>query len=87
MTGAWLVSYLVLWLLAVGQGLMILALAREIQDMRARLEAHEQHLRLLDLQAMGAGDGKGHPGEALSSVEELTIPLRSQPSRVGEADD
>ncbi len=34
MTGVWLISYLVLWILFVVQALVVLALAREIETLR-----------------------------------------------------
>jgi hypothetical protein len=42
MTGIWLVSYIVLWLLVLGGGAVILILAREIEALHARLESIER---------------------------------------------
>lgn len=39
MSGLWLVSYVVLWVLAMGGGLVILALAREIEALYTRLDS------------------------------------------------
>ncbi len=38
MTGLWLLSYLVLWGVVVGEGLVILALARETNWLRGQVE-------------------------------------------------
>ncbi len=42
MTGIWLVSYLILWLLVLGGGAVILMLAREIEALHARLDNVER---------------------------------------------
>ncbi len=42
MTGFWLISYVVLWLVVLGLGLVILVMAREIEQMHARLEATQK---------------------------------------------
>lgn len=49
MTGLWLVSYLIMWLLVVIGGLLVLALAREVEALHKRLESLEQFLRGTDL--------------------------------------
>jgi len=60
MTGFWLVSYIVLWVVVIGEGLVILMLSREIESVQTRLEAVERrHHR-----ANGAGDK-----ESLPSIE------------------
>lgn len=62
MTGFWLVSYIVLWVVVIGEGLVILMLSREIESVHTRLEAVERrHHR-----ANGAGDK-----ESLPSTEKL----------------
>ena len=48
MTGIWLISYVVLWLLVLGGGAIILILAREIETLHARLEAMERRSRRAD---------------------------------------
>jgi len=42
MTGFWLVSYIVLWVVVIGEGLVILMLSREIESVQTRLEAVER---------------------------------------------
>ncbi len=44
MSGVWLVSYLVLWILVGATALAALALAREADEFHRRLEAHEARL-------------------------------------------
>ena len=44
MTGFWLVSFIVLWVVVVGLALVILAIAREIEQLHARLEAMQRYL-------------------------------------------
>ncbi len=62
MTGFWLVSYIVLWVVVIGEGLVILMFARELDALHTRLEAVERrHHR-----ANGAGDK-----ESLPSTEKL----------------
>ena len=39
MSGFWLISFIVLWIMVVIQGLIILALAREIEKIRKWLES------------------------------------------------
>ena len=45
MTGFWLVSFVVLWLLMLGEGVAILVLARELESLRSSLGASAQHSR------------------------------------------
>ena len=39
MTGFWLISYLVLWIIVIGFAMVILALAREIEVLHQQLES------------------------------------------------
>jgi len=50
MTGLWLISYVVLWLLVLGGAVVVLILAREIESLQARLETVERQKRLADLE-------------------------------------
>ena len=43
MTGFWLLSYIVLWLIAIGEGLVILALAREVEELHKHLDSLNHH--------------------------------------------
>ncbi|MFZ5882622.1 MAG: hypothetical protein ACOYYI_02455 [Chloroflexota bacterium] len=43
MNGFWLVSYIVLWLVAIGEGLVILTLAHEIEELHERLDTLHRH--------------------------------------------
>ncbi|GAB4463507.1 MAG: hypothetical protein Kow0070_24100 [Anaerolineales bacterium] len=45
MSGFWLVSYIVLWLMVIGEGLVILALAREIEELHKRQDVSRSHSR------------------------------------------
>ena len=47
MSGFWLLSYVASWLLVIGGGLLILALAREVESLHRRLDALEKHLQRL----------------------------------------
>ena len=57
MTGFWLISYVVLWLLVLGEGLVILVLAREIESLHKRLEAAGRPWNKSE-----AGTGEARPG-------------------------
>jgi hypothetical protein len=48
MTGFWLISYVVLWIMVVTEGLVILALAREIEALHSRVDKAEQRLHRMD---------------------------------------
>jgi hypothetical protein len=48
MTGFWLVSYIVLWLIVIGEGLVILALAREIEESHKKLDSLHRDLSKTD---------------------------------------
>lgn len=45
MNGFWLASYLILWLVVVGCGLVLLALGREIEALHRRLDSLDRYLR------------------------------------------
>jgi hypothetical protein len=49
MTGVWLISYVVLWLLVLGGAVVVLFLAREIEALHTRLEAVERHEKVAEL--------------------------------------
>ena len=69
----WLVSYVVLWLLVMGMGLVILALSREIEALHTRLDSL---YHLLD---------KVHTGtEGQSSPQDIqqTVPQNSSDARL-----
>jgi hypothetical protein len=61
MTGIWLISYVVLWLLVLGGGAVILILAREIEMLHTRLEAVERQRRR-------AGEASGEETPAAKEV-------------------
>lgn len=44
MTGFWLASFIVLWVVVVSLALVILAMAREIEDMHRRLESMSHYM-------------------------------------------
>lgn len=44
MTGVWLASYIVLWAIVVVEGLVILALAREIETLHKHLDSLRTYL-------------------------------------------
>jgi hypothetical protein len=48
MTGVWLISYVVLWLLVLGGAVVVLLLAREIEALHTRLEAVERHEKVAE---------------------------------------
>ena len=73
MTGLWLLSYVILWLLLIATGLVILALAREIEALHTRLDSL---YHLLD---------KVHTGtEGQSSPQDIqqTVPQNSSDARL-----
>jgi hypothetical protein len=39
MSGMWMIGYVVLWLLVMGLGMAVLALAREVEMLHTRLES------------------------------------------------
>lgn len=39
MTGFWLVSFIVLWVVVIGLALVVLAMAREIESLHTRLDS------------------------------------------------
>lgn len=39
MNGFWLVSYIVLWLVTIGEGLVLLALAREVEVLHKHVDS------------------------------------------------
>lgn len=49
MTGFWLVSYIILWLLVVVGGLIIIALAREIEVLHKHMDSLSPYLSKLHL--------------------------------------
>lgn len=59
MTGLWLISYVVLWLLVLGGAVVVLLLAREIETLHARLEAVERRNKLADLERAATPAGSG----------------------------
>lgn len=63
MTGFWLVSFIVLWLVVLAGAVVILALAREIESLHARLEAVEK--------------GKHRPETIVDSVPSMSMPQSS----------
>ncbi|MDW8325533.1 MAG: hypothetical protein RMK99_03100 [Anaerolineales bacterium] len=65
MTGIWLVSYVVLWLLVLGGAAVVLLLAREIETLHARLEAVERHKKPARSGEDGAPDGPRVPAIGL----------------------
>ncbi len=62
MTGIWLISYVVLWLLVLGGGAVILILAREVEALHTRLEAVERQRRW-------AGEMVGERGPAAEEAQ------------------
>jgi predicted Holliday junction resolvase-like endonuclease len=44
MTGFWLASYIVLWLIVVAGSLIIMALAREIEELHKRIDSLQPYL-------------------------------------------
>jgi predicted Holliday junction resolvase-like endonuclease len=48
MSGIWLVSYVVLWLIVIGLVLVILALSREIEALHARLDSVHKFISRTD---------------------------------------
>ena len=44
MNGFWLISYVILWVLMIGSGLVILALAREVEALHKRLDILQKYL-------------------------------------------
>ncbi len=44
MTGLWLVSYIILWLIMIVSGLTIIALAREIETLHKKIDSLGAHL-------------------------------------------
>jgi len=45
MSGFWLVSYLILWLLVLAGGLALLALAREMENLRKKHKTLQAYLQ------------------------------------------
>ncbi len=68
MSGFWLVSYVVLWVLVIGAALVVLALAREIELLHKRLEALQKFLSLADW---------GSDGRERTQAEEYTAMERT----------
>ncbi len=68
MSGFWLVSYLVLWVLVIGAALVILALAREIEALHKHLEALQKFLSRTDW---------GSDGRERTKAEEYTAMERT----------
>jgi hypothetical protein len=64
MTGLWLVSYVVLWSLLIAAGLVILALAREVEALHTRLDSLMKYASQADFGANG--QEAGEQGQALS---------------------
>lgn len=44
MTGFWLVSYIVLWLVVIVEGLTIVALTREFEELHKKLDSLQAYL-------------------------------------------
>jgi len=44
MSGFWLVSYVVLWLVVIGGGVAFLAIAREMETLHKKLDTLEKYL-------------------------------------------
>lgn len=65
MSSIWLISYLVLWLLVMGLGLVILALAREVEALHTRLDALQKYLSKVDFRS---GVGENRPVEYKESA-------------------
>lgn len=53
MTGLWLISYVVLWLLLVGAVLVILALSREVEELHKRVNLLQKYLIITDFGSNG----------------------------------
>lgn len=64
MSGMWLISYVVLWLLVLCGAVVVLLLARELEELRARLEAVERRHKLADRE--GAATPAGSAPRPLS---------------------
>jgi hypothetical protein len=64
MTGFWLVSYVVLWVLLAGAVLVILALAREVETLHQRLDSLQKLLSRTDF----GSNGKDKIGAGQRSV-------------------
>lgn len=50
MTGIWFISYVVLWLLVLGGGVVILILAREIEALHQRQDAIERRKTMQEVE-------------------------------------
>ena len=48
MTGFWLVSYIMLWLLVIVGGLILIALAREVETLHKQIETLGRYLTKTD---------------------------------------
>jgi len=48
MSGFWLVSYVVLWILVIVAGLVLLALAREVESLHRKLDSIQKYRRKVD---------------------------------------
>lgn len=66
MSDFWMVSYIVLWLLAIGMGLVVLALAREIESLHTRLDWLQKYLGRSDF----GGDGREQAGQPAGNLIE-----------------
>jgi len=77
MNGFWLVSTLVLWGLLIVGGLVLLALAREVEALHARLDLLQKYVARADfgsddsVQSRVTGEPKDQP-EARSAEERVT---------------
>lgn len=49
MTGFWLISYIVLWLIVIASGLTIMVLAREMEALHKNLDALQSSLEKQDI--------------------------------------
>lgn len=52
MTGFWLVSYIVLWLIVIVGSLIIIALAREIEELHKHVNALRPFLSKIDIESL-----------------------------------
>lgn len=69
MSGFWLVSYVILWLLLIGAVLVILAMAREVEALHSRLDRLQKYL---GSSYHGVNGREGDPTEAMAEESART---------------
>lgn len=73
MSGMWLISTVVLWLLVIGLGLVILALAREIEALHIRLDSLYRFMDKANTGSDGRGSRQDIPPIIPEDREELQL--------------